>query len=140
MKNLNASKPAGHPTSQRGESSKRLGGNIGCVDKNTSWDMFGFPDAAASCQQYNIGEKPAVILYAYIIAMQVHQNRVQSTLNKNKTQSYVILWLISGSNVGESKLIVLVRFTIIYSRISTMVTLKYRGKSVKQLMWAHTYR
>ena len=43
-------------------------------------------------QQYNLGEKPTVILYTYyIVAMQAHLNRQKSTLNKNKTQlSYVL--------------------------------------------------
>ena len=33
-------------------------------------------------QQYNVGEKPTVILYAYIIAMQGHQ---KNSKNKRET-------------------------------------------------------
>ena len=39
--------------------SKRLGGIKGCKYKTSSWHINGF-------QQYNVGEKPTVILYTYI--------------------------------------------------------------------------
>ena len=40
--------------------SKRLGGIIGCKDKTSS------PVVVTLGQQYNVGEKPTVILYTYI--------------------------------------------------------------------------
>ena len=66
--------------------SKRLGGIIGCKDKTSSWHLNGFPSGIIVTlgQQYNIGEKPTVILYTYIltlVAMQGHQKK----LNKQKT-------------------------------------------------------
>ena len=58
--------------------SKRLGGIIGCKYKTSSWHLNGFPyyhDSNILGQQYNIGEKPTVILYTptTLIAMQGHQ-------------------------------------------------------------------
>ena len=48
---------------------------IGCKDKVTTWYLNGFPRVVTLGQQYNnVGEKPTVILYTYIlIAMQSHQ-------------------------------------------------------------------
>ena len=49
--------------------SKRLGGIKGCkYKKNSSWHLNRFPDAdnITLGQQYNVGEKPTVILYIYI--------------------------------------------------------------------------
>ena len=46
--------------------SEGLGGNIGCRDKTSSWYQTGSPIVITSGQQYNIGEKPSVILYTYI--------------------------------------------------------------------------
>ena len=45
--------------------SKRLGGIIGCKYKTSSWHLNGFPYVMVVTlgQQYNIGEKPTVILY-----------------------------------------------------------------------------
>ena len=37
-------------------------------------------------QQYNTGEKPTVMLYAYMIAMQGHQT---------KTKSFLVLYIIN---------------------------------------------
>ena len=48
---------------------KRLGWIIGCIDKKSySWRLNGFPDGIVTLgQQYNVGEKPTVIiLYTYI--------------------------------------------------------------------------
>ena len=48
--------------------SKRLGGIIGCKYKTSSWHLNGFPDGSnALGQQYNVGEKPTVILQTYSI-------------------------------------------------------------------------
>ena len=56
--------------------SKRLGGIKGCKYKTSSWHLNGFPDGNNILgQQYNIGEKPTVILYTYI-------NRHAGTLEK----------------------------------------------------------
>ena len=62
--------------------SKRLGGIIGCKYKTSSWDFKGSPMMVVTLgQQFNIGEKPAVILYTYtLIAMQGHQKNSE---NKN---------------------------------------------------------
>ena len=49
--------------------SKRLGEIKGCKYKNSSWHINGFPDGNNIdwlVQQYNVGEKPTVILYTYI--------------------------------------------------------------------------
>ena len=47
--------------------SKRLGGIKGCKYKTSSWHLNGFPDANnIGSTEYNVGEKPAVILYIYI--------------------------------------------------------------------------
>ena len=45
--------------------SKRLGGIIDCKGQTSSWHLNGFPDGTVVTlsQQYNIGEKPTVILY-----------------------------------------------------------------------------
>ena len=45
--------------------SKGLGGNIGCR-QNLFMVSKGFPNVTTSGRQYNIGEKPSVILYTYI--------------------------------------------------------------------------
>ena len=70
-KNLNASKPSEHPPSinirQGGKTLERLGRNIGCNDKIPSWHLIGFPDGSnIGSTEYNVGEKPTVILYTYI--------------------------------------------------------------------------
>ena len=46
--------------------SKRLGGIIGYKDKTSSWHLNRFPMVVKLGQQYNIGEKPTVMLYTYI--------------------------------------------------------------------------
>ena len=43
--------------------SKRLGGNIGCEDRNSSWDIIGCPDGSKVASKHNIGKKPGVILH-----------------------------------------------------------------------------
>ena len=48
------------------EMSKRLRGIRGCKYKTSSWHLNGFPMTVTLGQQYNIGEKPTVILYTYI--------------------------------------------------------------------------
>ena len=45
--------------------SKCLGRIIGCEAKTSSWHLNGFPDVVTLGQQYNVGEKPTVILYTY---------------------------------------------------------------------------
>ena len=47
--------------------SKRLGGIKGCKYKTSSWYLNRlFPMQITLGQQYNVGEKPTVILYIYI--------------------------------------------------------------------------
>ena len=48
-KNLIASKPSEYSPNQGGKLSKRLGGNIGCKAKNSSWHLIGFPDGSSIC-------------------------------------------------------------------------------------------
>ena len=52
--------------------SNRLGGIIGCKYKTSSWHLDGFPDGSnIGSQQYNVGEKPTVILlFTYVINRQ----------------------------------------------------------------------
>ena len=62
--------------------SKRLDGIIGFVDKTSSWHLNGFPDGSNILgQQYNVGDKPTVILYTYI-------NRHAATPNKTRTKRH----------------------------------------------------
>ena len=47
--------------------SKRLVGGIkGCKYKTSSWHLNRFPMQITLGKQYNVGEKPTVILYIYI--------------------------------------------------------------------------
>ena len=48
---------------------KRLGGIIGCKYKTSLWHLNGFPYGGSVTlgQQYNIGEKPTVILYTIVL-------------------------------------------------------------------------
>ena len=64
--------------------SKRLGGIIGCKYKTSSWHLNGFPYniVVTLSQQYNVGEKPIVILYTYI-------NRHAGTPKKQRRQNSV---------------------------------------------------
>ena len=73
----NASKPF--------NKSKGLGGNIGCRDNySTSYMVLkGFPNVVTWGQQYNIEEKPTVILYTNI-------NRHVGTPKQNKKQYQTI--------------------------------------------------
>ena len=64
-----------------GKVSKRLVDRIvGCKYK-TSSHSNGFPDGSNIGQQYNTGEKPTVMLYAYI-------NRLAGTPGKNKIKHF----------------------------------------------------
>ena len=64
--------------------SKRLDGIKGCKYKTSSWHFNGFPDGNnIGSTQYNVGEKPTVILYTVtLIAMQGHEKN-----SKNKTET-----------------------------------------------------
>ena len=61
--------------------SKRVGGIIGCKDKTSS---TGSPMVVTLGQQYNIGEKPTVIL------LYTNINHHAGTPNKRKTMKYII--------------------------------------------------
>ena len=63
--------------------SKRLvGGIIGCKDKTSSWHSNGFPMVVIlGQQQYNVGEKPTVMLYTYINR---HAGTPKKYFNKQK--------------------------------------------------------
>ena len=45
-KNLNAPRPSEHPPLSGKKMSKRLGGVIGCKDKNSSWHLIRFPNGS----------------------------------------------------------------------------------------------
>ena len=47
-------------------SKRLLGGIIGCKYETSLWHLNGFPDGSNIGQQYNVGEKPSVILSTYI--------------------------------------------------------------------------
>ena len=60
-KNQNApNRPSEHSPVSGEKMSKRLGGIKGCKYKTSLWHLNGLG------QQYNVGEKPTVILYTYI--------------------------------------------------------------------------
>ena len=50
----------------------------------------GFPNVITSGRQYNIGEKPSVILYTYINLLQGHQN--QNPFNLRVLDYSVVIW------------------------------------------------
>ena len=90
--NQNAPRPSEHPPVGGEKMSKRLGGIKGCKYKTSSWHLNGFPDGNNIGQQYNVGEKPTVILYITLTAMQRHQ---ENSKNKTETMYYTIT---HGSN------------------------------------------
>ena len=59
-------RPSEHPPVREEKMSKRLGGIKGGKYKTSSWHINGFPDGNKLGQQYNVGEKPIVILYTCI--------------------------------------------------------------------------
>ena len=62
--------------------SKRLGGIIGCKYKTSSRHLNGFPMVVVTLgQQYNVEEKPNVILYTYINS---HAGTPKKNFNKQK--------------------------------------------------------
>ena len=83
-KNQNAPRPSEHPPVRGGEMSKRLGGIKGCKYKSLREIQMGSPmEITLLGQQYNVGEKPIVILYIFtLIAMQGHQKNIN---NKRET-------------------------------------------------------
>ena len=42
-------------------------------------------------QQYNVGEKPTVILYIYIIAMQGHRKNIRKKQRQCSTPSHMVV-------------------------------------------------
>ena len=49
------------------EMSKRLGGIMGCKEETSIWYLNRFPDGSNNgSTQYNIREKPTIVLYIYI--------------------------------------------------------------------------
>ena len=83
--NQNSPRPSEHPPVRRETNSKRLGGIKGCkYKKKLLWHLNGFPmEITLLGQQYNVGEKPTVILYTYI-------NRhagTQKKISKNETET-----------------------------------------------------
>ena len=64
-KNLSASKPSEHPPSG-GKCLKAYVGTLAVETKPLHGGIKRVPNVTTSGQQYNIGEKPSVILYTYI--------------------------------------------------------------------------
>ena len=71
--------------------SKCLGGIIGCKYETSSWHLNGFPYIMVVTlgQQYNIGEKPTVILYTYINR---HAGTSEKQRRQNSTSSNIIIY------------------------------------------------
>ena len=66
-KNQSTPRPSEHPPVMGGKMPKRLGGIKGYKYKTSSWHLNGSPmQITLGQQQYNVGEKPTVILYIYI--------------------------------------------------------------------------
>ena len=66
-RNQNAPRPSEHLPVRGGGISKRLGWIKGCKYKTSSWYLNGFPDGIVTLgQQYNVGEKPTVILTVHL--------------------------------------------------------------------------
>ena len=103
--------------------SKHLGGiKQGCKYETSSWHLNGSPMEITLGQQYNIGEKPTVILYTYINRhagtpeKQSKQNRnnVNSTSSnmvviiynymgcKYKATTWYLTGFPNGSNIGST--------------------------------------
>ena len=57
-------------TGQGGKLSKRLGGNIGCNKKTSTWHLIGFPDFSNIVNsQYNVGEKHTVMYVSVCVCV-----------------------------------------------------------------------
>ena len=71
-------------------SKRLLGGIEGCNYKTSLWHLNGFPyDIIVTLgQQYNIGEKPTVILYTYINR---HAGTPEKQRNQNSTSSNMVV-------------------------------------------------
>ena len=54
---------------------------MGCKDKTSSWHLNGFPVVVTLGQQCNVGEKPTVMLYTYLI-INLHAGTPKNTFNK----------------------------------------------------------
>ena len=68
--------------------SKRVGGIKGCKYKTSSWHINGFPDGNNIGQQYNVGEKPTVILHTYINR---HAGTPEKQRRQNSTSSNMVI-------------------------------------------------
>ena len=76
-------------------------------------------------QQYNVGEKPAIMLVTYTTSMQVHQKRGESPrCTKINFLQYAKFCLLSDSSIGEYESVVGCTFNS--SGIGS--TLKYKVK------------
>ena len=70
--------------------SKRLGGIDSFTYETSSWHLNGFPDGKILGQQYNVGEKPTVILYTYI-NRHAQKGRQTNASSNNKDKSNTII-------------------------------------------------
>ena len=70
-------------------------------------------------QQYNVGEKPTVILYTYIIAMQGHQQkgRQTNTSSNNKDKSNTIIETSTAEDHDDENLQIQVHDPVIHLKV-----------------------
>ena len=88
-KNQSAPRPSEHPPVMGEKMSKRLGGIKGCKYKTSSWHLNRFPMQITLGQQYNVGEKPTVILYIYINHIQrIGCQPEKTTLHGGQSRSW----------------------------------------------------
>ena len=94
------------PHSQGGKLSKHLGVSFGCKDKNSPRrDLIGSPTVVACGQQYNVGEKPTVILYTYISPSSYLTPKHRQKRTTNNLYTTHLCYLDFGL-VGETELII----------------------------------
>ena len=73
-----------HPPRQRGKVSKRLGGNIGCRDKNTLMGLKRFPNGSSiESTVQDRGRNPLLYCTLRLIAMQRNKNKTKVHLRYN---------------------------------------------------------
>ena len=104
-KNQSAPRPSEHSPVMGEKMSKRLGGIKGCKYKTSYGISTGSPMVVTLGQQYNIGEKPTVVLYSYInrhAGTPDKQRRQNSTSSNNKDESNPIIETITEDHGDEN--------------------------------------
>ena len=100
--------------------SKRLDGIIGCKDKTSSWHLTSSSMVVTLGHRYNVGEKPAVILYTYInrhAGYETKSKNIQKQCSKSSNRVVIIYCFVGckdetsswhlngfpdGSNIGST--------------------------------------